>query len=454
MPVNLWTSVLYLDANTYKFWGVFAFGTYCAYIGTEYIVYAQSRFIWTLTLLILSLLINSLFSIFIDYLYYIRGIIFYDPRLTVVRGYAYSTYFQDTLHSVGLDYGFNFYDGDYTKARRQAQIDKFEHAISTLGIKKGDKIIDIGCGCGDWLYYLKTEYSCDVYGINITDSQAVECRKRGLNVYTTDWKDILHYNNQNLQEILYGKFDVVSFWDTVEHYVSMGEGLCRRNKRAEIYKDMFTLAKLLLNKKSRLKKVWISCLHLRKEIWKSPGYMIKAILCGSSGGDDDEDNNSNNSENGKIDGEHSNTLREISKMPLKTRLAKILYIYLMDKLHSGYYPSYYHAYEDKNGTKIKDLMFHDGLVDNGKIIGFNLKSRKDCTLDYYMTSVLNPTHFGVHRYTMTIKRFFCVVGTAFLDPFWLHHRFWWGKSIWMYQFDKENINNSDVILWWLHFQLK
>lgn len=53
------------------------------------------------------------------------------------------------------DYGFNFYNAYYSKRRDQTQKDKFQHMYSYLKLEKGMKLIEIGCGCGDCMYYLK-----------------------------------------------------------------------------------------------------------------------------------------------------------------------------------------------------------------------------------------------------------------------------------------------------------
>jgi cyclopropane fatty-acyl-phospholipid synthase-like methyltransferase len=65
-----------------------------------------------------------------------------------------SAFFNDSLFGQGIDYGFNFYNGDYSKSREKAQSDKFEFAIKQLNLEPGMWVIDIGCGCGDWLDYL------------------------------------------------------------------------------------------------------------------------------------------------------------------------------------------------------------------------------------------------------------------------------------------------------------
>lgn len=322
-----------------------------------------------------------------DVLYYKFERPFFDPEVTIERGYHLSAQFNDTLHSQGLDYGFNFYDGDYDKSRAQAQIDKFDYAIEQLGLEPGMRVCDIGCGCGDWLAYLRDK-GMEVAGVNITQRQVDECRSRGLEVYCSNWKDV--DGDAELREKLYGRFDAVTFWDTVEHYVPM-RYVVNRDKTDAIYRDMYRLAHDLIREDSPCGRVFISCLHMRK------------------------------------------TLRGYA--PSLETLRSLVYCYLLDKFHSGCYPS---------GAR-------DELVLNAKP-RFDLIHRRDTTMDYYMTSVLEPTHFGRHKFKWNGKRLRLALWTVLADPFWFHRLLWFTLENWMFQFDPDDIDNSDVVHWWLCFQ--
>ena len=47
------------------------------------------------------------------------------------------------------------YDGDYSLTLDQAQEKKYKFVCAQLGIKEGTKVLDLGCGWGGWLKYLK-----------------------------------------------------------------------------------------------------------------------------------------------------------------------------------------------------------------------------------------------------------------------------------------------------------
>lgn len=376
---------LYIDSNTIKFWITIALSA-----GIGYGLYHS---------ILLSLVILILMQVAIDTAYYFLHIVYYDPDLSVARGYTWSLILNDTPHSEGLDYGFNFYDGDYTKKPAVAQHDKFEYAVKTLGIRKGDRVIDIGCGCGDWLYFLQNEMQCKVAGINITAAQAKECHDRGLECHVSDWK--LVSSNRALRSKLFGQFDVVTCWDTVEHYVSMSQALGKVEARDRIYQDLFTLIDNLLDDKCRphLKaRVWISCLHMRNKLFDS-------------------------------------------RNPMETQWRKMFSYYLLEKMHSGFYPSYY--VNEWSGK------FRDGLVDNAKKVGFELNWRKDVTIDYYMTSTINATHFGRHKFAMTPLKLLGLVLNTVVDPFSLQRILWMWLESWMGQFNPADMDKSDVVLFWM-----
>lgn len=182
-----------------------------------------------------------------------RSLLF-DSQLRVRRNYQWIHNLYDNTTGSGRDLGFNLVV-DGTLSQRA----KWEHMVRALQLKPGMAICDIGCGYGDWLRYCRDEIGCEAVGVNLTPEQAAYAQHEyGLEVHVTNWKDIL--TDQRLQEQLYGRFDAVTFMDTVEHYVSMED---RRNlaKQEQIYSDMCRMAHALLKPDSPSRRVFISCLH-------------------------------------------------------------------------------------------------------------------------------------------------------------------------------------------------
>ncbi len=180
--------------------------------------------------------------------------ILFDSQLRMRRNYQWMHNMYDNTTGSGRDLGFNLVvDG------KLSQRAKYEHMVHELGLERGMVICDVGCGYGDWLKYCRDEIGCEAVGINITPEQARYARQEyGLEVHVTNWKEIL--TDSELQQAFYGRFDAVTFMDTVEHYVSMED---RRNIEVQekIYSDMCFMASQLINKDSRSKRVFISCLH-------------------------------------------------------------------------------------------------------------------------------------------------------------------------------------------------
>jgi cyclopropane fatty-acyl-phospholipid synthase-like methyltransferase len=194
-----------------------------------------------------------------DILYFGFAKSIFDSEIAIQRGYQFAAIFLDNQSGDGRDLGFNLYNGDLTKSYKQAQQDKWDFMLSQLRLKPGDRLIDIGCGFGDWLNYARSK-GVEVIGVNISPEQAKVCRQRyGLEVIVDNWKSIPR--NPALRERLYGAFDAVTFMDTIEHYVPCKH---RNNDemQKEIYSGMFDMAWHLLKENSPSNRVFISCLHM------------------------------------------------------------------------------------------------------------------------------------------------------------------------------------------------
>jgi cyclopropane fatty-acyl-phospholipid synthase-like methyltransferase len=180
--------------------------------------------------------------------------ILFDSQLRVRRNYQWMHALYDNTTGSGRDLGFNLVvDGGLSQRA------KFEHMARELRLERGMSVCDVGCGYGDWLKHCRDEAGCEVAGINITPEQAAYAqREYGLEVHVTNWKDIL--TQPDLQRALYGRFDAITFMDTVEHYVSM-EDRNNPEKQTRIYSDMCLLARKLIRDDTRSGRVFMSCLH-------------------------------------------------------------------------------------------------------------------------------------------------------------------------------------------------
>ena len=191
-----------------------------------------------------------------DALVYLAGRTFlFDSELRIRRNYQWMHNLYDGTTGRGRDLGFNVVQEDGTLS----QSAKYDHMVRQLGLVRGMKVCDVGCGYGDWLRHCRDVVGCEVVGVNLTPEQAAWARAMyGIDVVVTNWKDIA--GDPALRERFYGQFDAVTFMDTVEHYVTMED----RNDQAKqdaVYRSMCELAANLMRPGSASGRVFLSCLH-------------------------------------------------------------------------------------------------------------------------------------------------------------------------------------------------
>ena len=82
-------------------------------------------------------------------------------------------------------------------------------AIARL-VPKGSRVLDLGCGDGALLDYLKKHRGCSGYGVEIDDRNIQACIKRGVNVIQLNL-------DEGLNMFADQSFDVVLQIDTLQH---------------------------------------------------------------------------------------------------------------------------------------------------------------------------------------------------------------------------------------------
>lgn len=121
------------------------------------------------------------------------------------------------------------YDGDYSLTLDEAQTRKFKFVIDQLGITKNSKILDLGCGWGGWLKYIKDNIGARAIGVNLSEGQVAACKKNDLEVYLKDARFIKPED--------FGLFDGVTAFGSFEHVATVQDYLAGRQDA--VYDDYF-----------------------------------------------------------------------------------------------------------------------------------------------------------------------------------------------------------------------
>ena len=77
-------------------------------------------------------------------------------------------------------------------------------------VPQGSRVLDLGCGTGELLAYLKEHKGCVGYGVELDDANLLACVKRGVNVIQLNLEEGLSiFEDQS--------FDVVLQLETLQH---------------------------------------------------------------------------------------------------------------------------------------------------------------------------------------------------------------------------------------------
>lgn len=77
-----------------------------------------------------------------------------------------------------------------------------DHKIIFDLVKPGSRVLDLGCGTGDLLYYLARDKQAKVQGIELDETAIYECVRKGLSVFHGDIES-------SLKEYPSGSFDYI-----------------------------------------------------------------------------------------------------------------------------------------------------------------------------------------------------------------------------------------------------
>jgi len=120
------------------------------------------------------------------------------------------------------------YDGDFTLTLEAAQSRKHDYIAEQIGIGPGRRLLDLGCGWGALLNYVRDRGAQGV-GVALSSAQVASCRRNGLDVHLKDARTV--------DRDSYGEFDAVASLGAWEHFCSPDEHAAGRQE--EIYRSIF-----------------------------------------------------------------------------------------------------------------------------------------------------------------------------------------------------------------------
>jgi cyclopropane-fatty-acyl-phospholipid synthase len=156
--------------------------------------------------------------------------------------FTYTTLDKIFRLSIGetADFSAARYLGDFSKTLEEAQRAKHEFMADELSIKEGSKVLDMGCGWGPFLKFMK-EKKANAIGLTLSDGQYEACKKNGFNVFIKDVRTVKPED--------FGSFDAIVSVGAFEHFCSLEE--YQAGKQEEVYKSFFKTVSDLLPRGGR-----------------------------------------------------------------------------------------------------------------------------------------------------------------------------------------------------------
>jgi cyclopropane-fatty-acyl-phospholipid synthase len=132
------------------------------------------------------------------------------------------------------------YDGDFSMTLEEAQRRKHEYVAEQIGIDDGRRVLDLGCGWGPLLNFIRSRGAQGV-GVTLSSAQAQACKRNGLDVHLKDAREVT--------EDSFGRFDAVASLGAFEHFCSPED--FRAGKQDQVYEELFANVATTLPSKGR-----------------------------------------------------------------------------------------------------------------------------------------------------------------------------------------------------------
>jgi cyclopropane-fatty-acyl-phospholipid synthase len=133
------------------------------------------------------------------------------------------------------DFSAAKYDGDYSLTLEQAQRRKHDYVAEQIGIGPGRTMIDLGCGWGGLLNYVRERGGTGV-GLSLSSAQVAACRRHGLDVHLHDARTVTRDR--------FGGFDAAASLGAFEHFCSRED--YETGRQEDVYREFFARVASLL----------------------------------------------------------------------------------------------------------------------------------------------------------------------------------------------------------------
>jgi cyclopropane-fatty-acyl-phospholipid synthase len=133
------------------------------------------------------------------------------------------------------------YDGDFSLTLEEAQRRKHDYVAEQIGIGPGRRVLDLGCGWGALLDYMRGRGATGV-GVTLSSAQVEACRRHRLEVHLHDAREVGPEN--------FGQFDALASLGAFEHFCSPEDYLAGRQE--QVYRELFARIASLLPVNGRL----------------------------------------------------------------------------------------------------------------------------------------------------------------------------------------------------------
>jgi cyclopropane fatty-acyl-phospholipid synthase-like methyltransferase len=159
-----------------------------------------------------------------------------------------------------------------------ASVKKYEKFFHYLNINPSEyknlTILDIGCGNGDFIKYCKT-VGIKTTAMSISREQVISLKEENHDVYLGSYRDF--------QEQFVGKYDIVTFWGSLEHLTQSYP--CSKSGEEKAEKELrkvMNYVKRYYKDDSPYKLLFTSTLHMNKKVCKDTlnAYLVERAYGG------------------------------------------------------------------------------------------------------------------------------------------------------------------------------